>query len=108
MSATEIRQSERLASPLTVATLSGEIVGYQLATHYYDEAHLARLAVLPQHQGQGVGAALIYDLIERFSRRGIYSITVNTQLTNIHSQRLYHRLGFERTGYDLPVWTLDL
>lgn len=108
MSATEIRQSERLASPLTVATLSGEIVGYQLATHYYDEAHLARLAVLPQYQGQGVGAALVYDLIQRFARRGIYSITVNTQLTNIHSQRLYRRFGFERTGYDLPVWTLDL
>ena len=108
MSASDIRQSERMASQLTVATLSGEIVGYQLATHYYDEAHLARLAVLPQYQGQGVGAALVSDLIQRFTRRGVFSITVNTQLTNAHSQRLYRRFDFERTGYDLPVWLIDL
>jgi ribosomal-protein-alanine N-acetyltransferase len=109
MSADEIRQAERMASSLTLATLpNGRAVGYQLSTLYFDGAHLARLAVLPEAQGNGIGRALVSDLIHRFARRSVYTITVNTQATNIQSQRVYTRLGFERTGYDLPVYLLDL
>jgi ribosomal protein S18 acetylase RimI-like enzyme len=92
----------------TVAERDSAIIGYQLSTLYFDGGHLARLAVHPSAQGGGVGAALLHDLIQRFMRRGVGSITVNTQASNTRSQRLYQRFGFERNGYDLPVWIAEI
>ncbi len=104
MSTEELRQALRIAASATIATLDNRVVGYQISTRHHTSGHLARLAVAPDVQGQRIGAALLDDLIRRFSRRGVRTITVNTQRTNIHSQRLYERYGFHRNGYDLPVW----
>ncbi len=108
MDAEELRQAQRIAASCTVAQVNGEIVGYELSTLYFDGAHLARLAVAPQVQGMGVARALLIDALHRFERRGVYSMTVNTQSSNLRSQNLYTGFGFERTGYDLPVWMIDL
>jgi [ribosomal protein S18]-alanine N-acetyltransferase len=104
----ELRQATRIAAICTVALLNDEIVGYQLSTLYFDGAHLARLAVRPSMQGTGVGHVLVDDLLRRFVRRGVLSTTVNTQETNVRSQRLYNSFGFTRNGYDLPVWMADI
>lgn len=108
MSDADLRQAERLCASGSVALVDGKVVGFQFSTFYFDGAHLARLAVHPDYQGRGVGHALISDLILRMSRRSVYVITVNTQLTNTTSQRLYRRFCFERTGYDLPVLTMPI
>jgi GNAT superfamily N-acetyltransferase len=104
----ELRQAHRISASCTVAEIDGAMVGYQLSTLYFDGAHLARLAVAPEAQGKGVARSLLIDLLNRFARRGVYSMTVNTQITNTRSQRLYTGFGFERTGYDLPVWTVEI
>ncbi|MFN8378417.1 MAG: GNAT family N-acetyltransferase [Anaerolineae bacterium] len=109
MGGEELRRAEESAAWSTVAvSSSGEILGYQMTTLYFDGAHLARLAVLPQVRSRGIGRMLVSSMLRYFWRRGVYGITVNTQESNIASQRLYTRLGFERTGYDLPVWVADL
>ena len=108
MDGEELRQAERISAICTVAELNGEIVGYQLSTLYFDGAHLARLAVAPEAQGSGVARALLIDLLRRFERRGVHSMTVNTQSSNVRSQHLYTGFGFERTGYDLPVWMVEI
>lgn len=109
MSLQDIRQAARIAAVYTVATDDrGKILGYQLSTLYHQNGHLARLAVLPEAQGQGIGSILLDDLIQRFARRQIKLITVNTQESNHRSQRLYLRYGFQRNGYDLPVWMTTL
>lgn len=108
MSLDDLRSARRLAAAHTVAEHNGVIVGYQLSTMYHHAGHLARLAVIPELQGHGVGAALLDDLIGRFLRRSIDTLTVNTQSNNLRSQRLYARYDFERTGYDLPVWQAAL
>jgi ribosomal protein S18 acetylase RimI-like enzyme len=104
----ELRQAERISASCTVAELDGNMVGYQLSTLYFDGAHLARLAVVPEAQGIGVARTLLIDLLSRFARRGVLSMTVNTQASNTRSQRLYTGFGFERTGYDLPVWMVNI
>ncbi|MEO8395180.1 MAG: GNAT family N-acetyltransferase, partial [Chloroflexota bacterium] len=104
----ELRQAERISASCTVAELDGKLVGYELSTLYFDGAHLARLAVAPEAQGIGVARALLIDLLRRFERRGVYAMTVNTQATNTRSQHLYIGFGFERTGYDLPVWMVEI
>lgn len=108
MSGADLRQAERMCASGSVALVDGKVVGFQFSTFYFDGAHLARLAVHPDYQGRGVGHALMADLILRMSRRSVYVFTVNTQLTNTGSQRLYQLFCFERTGYDLPVWTMTL
>lgn len=104
----EVHQAMRIASSCTVALRESQVVGYQITTLYRDTAHLARLAVLPDQQGMGIGAVLLEDMLVRFQRRGIWMTTVNTQASNTRSQRLYARFGFERNGYDLPVWVQDV
>lgn len=104
----ELRQADRVAAIATVATENEVVLGYELTTLHLESAHLARLAVHPDAQRHGVGAALLQDLLSRINRRGIRGITVNTQATNIRSQHLYQRFGFERNGYDLPVWMANL
>ncbi len=108
MDSVELRQAQRISACCTVAERDGRIVGYELSTLYFDGAHLARLAVAPEAQGIGVARALLTDVLHRFERRGVHSMTVNTQSTNTRSQRLYTGFDFERTGYDLPVWMAAL
>ncbi len=89
----------------TVAETDKGLVGYQLSTENPLGAHLARLAVRPEAQGQGIGAALVGDLMAHTRERGRIRITLNTQGNNLSSQRLYERLGFVRTGEQYPVYT---
>jgi ribosomal protein S18 acetylase RimI-like enzyme len=96
------------ADYLTVAERNGAIVGYQLSTPSHQGAHLARLAVLPDHQGQGVGALLLWELLDHYQRRGAHEITVNTQDTNKASLALYRRMGFVLTGQRFPVFQCAL
>lgn len=79
------------------------IIGYQMSTVMNDTAHLARLAVLPQYQNQGVGTALVLALQDYCVRRRLRSLTVNTQSDNLASLHLYSRLGFQPTGEKYPL-----
>ncbi|MEO0563322.1 MAG: GNAT family N-acetyltransferase [Chloroflexota bacterium] len=104
----ELRLGVRTGTYCTLARLDDEIIGYQVATIHGTNGHLARLGVSPDKQSKGVGSALVWDMLRYFHRRGIYSVTVNTQESNIRSQRLYERFGFGRNGFDLPVWMVSL
>jgi len=108
MSLYDLRQAYRIASSCTVAIQEDMVLGFQVSTFFFDGAHLARLAVHPNAQGQGIGGALLGDLLERYTRRGIHMMTVNTQESNHQSRRLYQRFGFETNGYNLPYWFAHL
>ena len=104
----ELAQAARIAASYTVALDGEQIIGYQICTLYRDGAHLARLAVSPDYQRRGIGSLLLHDVLQRFFKRRVYTMTVNTQAGNVNSQHLYHQFGFQRNGYDLPVWSLRL
>jgi ribosomal-protein-alanine N-acetyltransferase len=103
-----MRQAIPLADLITVAEVDKQIVGYQLTTPSNQGAHLARLAVLPAWQGNGIGKALVRHLIEYYNRRGLRELTVNTQDTNAASLSVYHSLGFVPTGASYPVYESNL
>jgi [ribosomal protein S18]-alanine N-acetyltransferase len=67
-------------------------------------AHLARLAVRKEAQGQGIGKFLLGDLIHRARKRGLSRLTVNTQGDNSVSLALYQKVGFFLTGDQYPVY----
>ena len=98
----------RQAWVATVAEINGQIEGYQISSKTTLGAHLSRLAVRPAHQGEGIGYALVYDLIRQLSRHGAHLLTVNTQKDNRASLSLYQRAGFELTGEASPVYMLEV
>jgi ribosomal protein S18 acetylase RimI-like enzyme len=98
----------RQAAVATVAEYEGQLVGYQISTGTPIGGHLARLAVLPHLQGKGIGYALLYDLLNQFTRRGARTITVNTQKDNLASLSLYRKSGFQMTGEEYPIYQLEL
>ncbi len=104
MSAELIELAMARADLLTVAELEGQVIGYQLTTPSHQGAHLARLAVLPNWQGRGIGGALVSHLIDHYTRRGAREITVNTQDSNAASLALYKRFGFALTQTRFPVY----
>jgi ribosomal protein S18 acetylase RimI-like enzyme len=108
MTAQDMRRAYRFAALSTVARVNGTVAGYQLSTRHGDQGHLARLAVDPAVQGNGVGALLVADMAAAFLRRHVELVTVNTQKTNERSLRVYTACGFERSGYDIPIYRATL
>jgi ribosomal protein S18 acetylase RimI-like enzyme len=92
----------------TVAEMEGQLIGYQLSTRNPLGVHLARLAVRPAMQGNGLGYALVADLAEQAGGHGINHLTVNTQSDNGISLTLYQHLGFRETGDRYQVYELHL
>ncbi len=103
-----LRKAYQQSSYATVAEGDNGLVGYQISSGGAFGAHLARLAVLPEIQGRGVGAALVSELIQHMRQRGGSKVTVNTQANNAASLALYTRLGFQRTGEKYPVYTFKI
>lgn len=108
LSRSDLRLGIRSSTYSTLAVVDGRVVGYQLATTHGMNGHLARLGVFPSTQGRGIGGWLVRDMLTWFGKRRTHSITVNTQASNVRSQRLYERYGFQRNGYDLGVWTVQI
>jgi ribosomal protein S18 acetylase RimI-like enzyme len=53
------------------------------------------LAVLPTHQGKGVGPALLVGAEDHARRRGCCKLTLEVQDDNMRARGVYRRFGFE-------------
>lgn len=94
----------RQSAVATIAEMDEVPVGYQISTATQMGGHLARLAVMPQFQGHGIGYSLVQDMLSQFYRRGAKSVTVNTQHDNHVSLAIYTKAGFTLTGEEYPVY----
>jgi len=92
------------ATSAIVAEDTQGLVGYQISTANPFGAHLARLAVRPDAQRQGIGSLIVTDLIRRLKDKGVARLTVNTQSDNLASLALYDKMGFVVTGEKFPVY----
>jgi ribosomal-protein-alanine N-acetyltransferase len=70
------------------------------------QAEVLTLAVDERHWGQGIGSALLSDLLEEAHRLHCTEIFLEVRADNPRAQDLYHRFGFEdagiRRGYYQP------
>lgn len=57
-------------------------------------AELETLSVLPEHRGNGVGAALLEAIWQRLDEMGVEDLAITTAKTNVDSHRFYERHGF--------------
>lgn len=60
------------------------------------EAEFRTLAVAPEAQRRGVGAALVRACVERAAALGCRAVVICTRDFALGAQRMYQRLGFER------------
>jgi len=70
--------------------------------------YLQRLAVSPELQGTGIGAALVVDALRWLKRSRVLHAWVNTQKSNTRALRLYQRLGFRSEPTHLTVMQRQL
>ncbi|MDZ7843621.1 MAG: GNAT family N-acetyltransferase [Anaerolineales bacterium] len=104
----QLRRALRESALAEVALDGGEVVGYQLSTAGTMAGHLARLAVVPEHRGQGIGKALVAQVLDGFQRLGMVRVTVNTQADNASSLEIYRQFGFVRGEETYPVYDYRL
>ena len=84
------------------------VLGYAVSGHTGDQGYLQRLAVDPEAQRSGIGAALVTDSLHWMRRAGVGCVSVNTQEANSRAFSLYRRLGFVPVEPGLAVLRLAL
>ena len=76
--------------------VSGRLVGYLVLSRYDTVWHLMNVAVDPVRQHQGIGRALLEQMIDRAGPDEQYTLEVRT--SNTPAIRLYESLGFRSAG----------
>ncbi len=62
------------------------------------QVFLKMIALLPTHQGRGIGQYVVKEMIGSLRLRGFASLALYTDLSNVRAQRCYRRCGFEVSG----------
>jgi GNAT superfamily N-acetyltransferase len=90
-----------------VATLGEETVGcLQLLEPSRDgEIELAVLAVAEEHQGRGIGTALVERAIAEARRQGLQTMRVGTSSADIDNLRFYQHRGFRLLAVERDAFT---
>lgn len=115
----DVLVAEDAASGRILGTASLLRAGGPLTRQSRDgEAELRLLAVLPEARRKGLGWALMTAAAARAREWGAPAVILDTGPSNERSQRLYHRLGYERlperetipagSGGFLAVFRFDL
>ena len=97
------------ALSMEVAEIDGRVVGYQHSVPTQENcAHLARIAIHPAWQGQGVGAALLAQAVRGYAALGFSHASLNAQVEGTAAHALYTKFGFHPISYRVPVWVRDV
>jgi ribosomal protein S18 acetylase RimI-like enzyme len=93
-----------------VLLVEGTPAGRALVHRTPGRVHLVDLAVLPAHQGRGLGTAVLRSLLDDAASAGS-TVRLTVRADNTGARRLYERLGFvaldetgpDGTGLDVPM-----
>lgn len=100
----DIDQRKRHTTAIKTGTLpmieqDSTLVGLLIVERTPDTIYLARIELLPTQQGQGLGTAIIDDIIDEARQRSV-PLTLDVLPANARAQRWYQRLGFRETARD--------
>jgi ribosomal-protein-alanine N-acetyltransferase len=81
-----------------LAEANGKIVGYVLFWLLPDEIDVHNIAVHSGFRRQGIGQALLQQVVEQARNRSAFRVTLEVRVSNIPAQKLYESLGFISKG----------
>jgi GNAT superfamily N-acetyltransferase len=95
---------------LYVAEVDGRVIGTftlivmeNLSHRGAPSALVESVAVAPEWQSRGIGAAMMEHARGRCRARGCYKMALSSNLRRERAHAFYDRLGFERHGYSFRV-----
>ena len=94
---------------LIVAEVEGEVIGYAHLMTYQDLSHgalageLLGLVVRRDMRRQGIGTALLREIIGLATQRGVGELHINTEPDNEAAKRLYASMGARMVGVQLEI-----
>lgn len=74
------------------------IVAYAGMWLYFGEAHITNVAVDPAWRRQGLGRAMMLDMMRTARKHRAKVMTLEVRESNLGAQQLYAKLGFEKAG----------
>lgn len=80
--------------PLVLVIETDRPVGYALVVPDEPVAYLAEFAVAPDHQGEGLGSALMDALLERLATRGVETVRLTARADDESVHAFYEGHGF--------------
>lgn len=81
-----------------VAEDSGKIAGYVGSQSVLDAADMMNLAVSPDYRQQGVGQALVEELVRHLQENNVIALLLEVRVSNMPAISLYEKLGFVQVG----------
>jgi ribosomal-protein-alanine acetyltransferase len=84
--------------PGWVVREGGLLSAYALSMVAVDEAHLLNIAVAPAARRRGLGARLLWHLIDRAAGQGLARMFLEVRAANLPALALYRAFGFVQVG----------
>ncbi|RMF57218.1 MAG: ribosomal-protein-alanine N-acetyltransferase [Calditrichaeota bacterium] len=75
-----------------VMEYNGQIIGYAICWHLFEEFHLANIAIAPEYRGLGLGEYLFDYTLSRAQNEQYYVLEV--RVNNLPALKLYQKKGF--------------
>lgn len=91
-----------------VAKLNDKILGYAGMNTVLDEAYITNIAVFKEYRNNGVGKALINNLIKYVTDNDFSFITLEVRESNVAAIGLYNLFGFIKEGKRRNFYTKPL
>lgn len=83
----------------------GRVVGGLMLESKPDSIYVHEIQVSPEFQRQGIGTAVIRQVVEQAARRGV-AVTLSVVQANFRARELYERLGFEVESFEAPFFRM--
>lgn len=74
--------------------VDGKLAAFAVTQVILDEATLLNIAVDPAYQRQGIGKALLEQLIQELEKRAVFTLWLEARASNVAARMLYESLGF--------------
>ena len=90
---------------LRVAEIDQCIAGYYILYYSCDEGELVNIAVHPNFRRQGVGRAMMADLLKMAKSLGVTQLVLEVRMSNAEAIALYKKQGFSLLGVRKRFYT---
>lgn len=77
-----------------VDEVSGQVVGYAVASYLFDQADVQNIIVNQPYRGHGIGRSLLQALTQNLMHQGVQNIFLEVRASNRTAVKLYQSMGF--------------